>query len=336
MDYQILTLLQLAAQVYGIDADALHPLEGGHFASVYGFNQQGKDYVLRMLPPQENFNAAELGSTLNWMHYLAEHGCPVVKPINSQRGNLVTEIPAQSGSFLVSAVTRAAGELAERLPFEAWTAGIFHALGAATGFMHRLSEPYLSDFMESPRPAWNQADNLFQFDPPSSAHPEIAERQRYVMSHIQHLPRSRESWGLVHLDLHFANFFVDLPSEQITLFDFDDCACGWFVMDLAMLLFDWSVLSPPDRREYEIQRLVKPLLAGYCSQKHLDSFWLEQIPLFSKLLELNLYLMLAPGFDPAQPDPWVEKFLHQRKEKILQDLPITPHLSFFLNDTQIQ
>jgi Ser/Thr protein kinase RdoA (MazF antagonist) len=36
--------------------------------------------------------------------------------------------------------------------------------------------------------------------------------------------RSRNSYGLAHMDLHFGNFFVDMGQQRIQLFDFDDCA----------------------------------------------------------------------------------------------------------------
>jgi amicoumacin kinase len=244
-----------------------------------------------------------------------------VKPVHSINGKLITQIPFNNQEYLVSAVSRAHGELAERIPFKDWSDEIFFNLGAAVGKMHHLSQSYLARFPEPPRPPWNQGGNLFKFEPPITAPPAITARLSEVVNQIEELPKSPDSWGLVHLDLHFANFFVDPTNRQVTLFDFDDCACGWFMMDLGMLLFDWSVLAPPEEREVQLQRLSRPLIAGYQSQKPMDRFWLNTIPWFAKLLELNLYLMLAPGFDPGNAEPWVKKFLFEREQRILQDLP---------------
>lgn len=33
-----------------------------------------------------------------------------------------------------------------------------------------------------------------------------------------------------------------IPNKEITIFDFDDCVYGWFVMDIATLLFDILVV----------------------------------------------------------------------------------------------
>jgi hypothetical protein len=44
--------------------------------------------------------------------------------------------------------------------------------------------------------------------------------------------------------------------------------------------------------------------------------------MFAKLLELNLYMMLSPEFDPNNAESWVKKFLFQREKRILQDLPV--------------
>jgi Ser/Thr protein kinase RdoA (MazF antagonist) len=315
-------ILLNTAQAYGTTPESLRRLEGGHFASVFCFKNQEEETVLRLLPPQEGVEPDDLIPILAWMEYLSNFGCPVVKPVRSISGELVTQISIDNQKYLVSAVSCAPGELAERIPFQDWSEDIFFNLGVAVGKMHRLSDSYLAKFPAPPLPSWQQAGNLFKFQPPIIAPPAISSRHSLVMYQIGLLPTPPGSWGLVHLDLHFANFFVDRTDARVTLFDFDDCACGWFVMDLAMLLFDWSVLTPVENREAELHRLSRPLIAGYRSQKQLDQFWLDKIPWFAKLLELNLFMMLAPGFDPENTEPWIKKFLFQREQRIIQDLPV--------------
>lgn len=321
MSIDPITLLK-AAQAYGTSTESLRPLDGGHYASVFGFRNQQEEAILRLLPPLENSEAGDLLPILVWMEYLGNSGCPVVKPIRSINGELVTQIPFNNQKYLVTAVSRAHGELAERIPFDEWSEDVFYNLGSAVGKMHHLSKSYHAFFPSPPLPPWNKGSNLFNLDPPITAPPAIASRHSQVLHQIELLPMPTDAWGLVHLDLHFANFIVDRTDGQVTLFDFDDCACGWFVMDLAMLLFDWSVLAPADDREDELHRLSRPLIAGYRSQQHLDRSWLETIPWFTKLLELNLFMMLTPGYDPADADSWVQKFLFQREQRILQDQPV--------------
>lgn len=341
IDFPTPEILACAAQAYGVDLNASTPLSGGHATAVYRLPWPQEDrrsllhpelahlprqpahVVLRLLPPGNELTEISLRSILDWMQYLSVNGCPVVSPVFSQAGKPVTIIPTASGVCLASAVTEAEGELAENIPFASWSQEIFWNLGAAVGKMHHWSQAYLATASPS-RPPWNQAGNLFNHPTHPNSPPAIAALQEQVMQQVSRLPQEHDAWGLTHLDLHFANFFADLTHHRVTLFDFDDCALGWFVMDLAMLLFDWSVLAPPERREFELLRLSKPLLAGYCSQQTLSPFWLEQIPLFARLLELNLYLDLAPGYVPSQANGWVDKFLFQRQERILDQMPVIP------------
>jgi Ser/Thr protein kinase RdoA (MazF antagonist) len=149
----------------------------------------------------------------------------------------------------------------------------------------------------------------------------ILEKRKKLLGLIQTLPKDRESYGLAHLDLHFGNFFVDIEQRLITLFDFDDCAYGWYLMDVATLLFDILVVYDlPDKESFGT-RFLENLLKGYLSQKPLSLFWLNQLPHFLKLLEIGVYIMLYRQYDPTSADNWVGKFMLNRQERIEQDIP---------------
>jgi Ser/Thr protein kinase RdoA (MazF antagonist) len=51
---------------------------------------------------------------------------------------------------------------------------------------------------------------------------------------FEHLTPTVDDYGLVHGDLNPTNFHVN--DNQITLFDFDDCAYKWFINDIAIAL----------------------------------------------------------------------------------------------------
>ena len=102
---------------------------------------------------------------------------------------------------------------------------------------------------------------------------------------------------LTHMDLHFGNFFVGIHSQRVTLFDFDDCAYGWYIMDIAMLLFDVLVVyDQPDHQQFG-QRFLTNVLRGYIPSMPDSAFWVEQLPLFLKLLEISLFITLYRGDD---------------------------------------
>jgi len=147
------------------------------------------------------------------------------------------------------------------------------------------------------------------------------EKRSHVLNAIQKLPKTSSAYGLTHMDLHFGNFFVDTASQQITLFDFDDCAYGWTIMDIAMLLFDVLVVyDQPDRHEFG-ERFLTNVLRGYISFMPDSLFWVKQLPLFLKLLEISMFMTLyRPELMPTGDD-WVSKFMRGRKERIQKDLP---------------
>jgi Ser/Thr protein kinase RdoA (MazF antagonist) len=153
------------------------------------------------------------------------------------------------------------------------------------------------------------------------ADPLILEKRAQVLSLIQALPKGRDSYGLAHLDQHFGNFFVDAARQQILLFDFDDCAYGWCIMDIAMLLFDVLVVyAGPDRRQFG-ERFLENVLRGYRTHMPISQFWVSQLPHFLKLLEIGIYVMLHRAYDPATADGWVNKFMPERRYRIEHELP---------------
>jgi Ser/Thr protein kinase RdoA (MazF antagonist) len=148
----------------------------------------------------------------------------------------------------------------------------------------------------------------------------LKNKQARLLQRIQALPKPSEAYGLIHCDLHFGNFFIHVTEQVITLIDFDDCAYGWFSMDIAILLFDILVLYPGLDKEGFGRKFLRNFLKGYLNENPLSGFWLEQIPLFLKLLEINIYDMVAK-LHPHDPGDWGTKSLLGRKERLENDLP---------------
>ncbi len=93
---------------------------------------------------------------------------------------------------------------------------------------------------------------------------------------------------LIHADAHPANVLVS--GEQLGLIDFDDCAWGWPVFDMAVSL--WSASSAP-----RFPELRDRFLTGYASRRALPRDVLSQFDLF--LLMRSLMLI---GWSDARPD----------------------------------
>ena len=311
--------LNFAVSLYGISVSELQPLRGGHFTHVYAFRRDDRNYILRLTPPSDETDVQAQRSILAWMAYLAAQGAFVPEPLPSQNGNLVEVIPMPEGEWLVVAFTQAEGILSEEVSLDQWDTGQFRMLGMSIGKMHVIARGYVpSDDVSYPQ--WETGGNLFSHQLRNELW--LKERQSLLLEQIRSLPRPADAYGLVHCDLHFGNFFVDAARQRITLIDFDDCAYGWFTMDIAVLLFDVLVLyAGPDKDEYA-RNFLRDFLTGYLAENPLSQFWLEQLPLFLKLLEINVYDMVAK-FYPVDADEWVMKFMLGRKERLENDLPYT-------------
>ena len=143
---------------------------------------------------------------------------------------------------------------------------------------------------------------LYPLDLRLTAAPWLLEKHLRVRNIIQKLPKNASSYGLTHMDLHFGNFFIETASQRITLFDFDDCAYGWYIMDIAMLLFDVLVVyDQPDRQQFG-QRFLTNVLRGYIPSMPDNAFWVEQLPLFLKLLEISIFMRFYRADDASPTD----------------------------------
>jgi Ser/Thr protein kinase RdoA (MazF antagonist) len=309
------------ADLYGVSVTQLAPMSGGHANHVYEYQDGSRNCVLRVTPPNKDTDLKAMRSILEWLAFLGSHGGPVPCPLRSRKDNLIELVDQDGQVYIAVAFEKAPGILAENMELADWTDGLFQSLGDSLGSCHRIAREYVPR-EEYKRPDWTKLTNCFHPEADlEGADPLILDKYAQVLSLITKLPKDKESYGLAHLDLHFGNFFIDAGTQKITLIDFDDCAHGWYIMDIAMLLFDVLVVySGPDPNQFG-KRFLQNLLTGYRRQKPIQPFWLAQLPVFLKLLEISLYLMLYRSFDPASPDGWSGKFMPGRREQILREIP---------------
>ncbi len=314
--------IDAAARRYGVTAADLAPMAGGHATHVYSFTHGGKACVLRITPPNGEIDLPAMRAILPWMHFLAAGGASVAAPVPSQNGHLIEPFEQDGQPYIAVAFERAPGIRGEELTFDQWNDALFARLGQTAGAMHALAKAYTPPSVELKRPAWDAATNCFHPTepfPPSEA--IVAEKQARIVEYVQALPKDADSYGLIHADLHGGNFFVDVATNTITVFDFDDCAYGWYVMDIAMSVFDMLVLYPGADREAFTTRFLQSYLRGYRAANTLSAFWLGQLPHFLKLLEIGVYAEVRTYYDPADTDSWVGRFMAHRKARIEHDVP---------------
>jgi len=179
---------------------------------------------------------------------------------------LLEQLEQDDKRYIVTAFEESEGTLAERIPPTEWTNELYRSIGNAAGKMHAVSKRYQPAHPDHTRPHWFDG---FEIQDATSKlatfTDETREKLPTLIQELKTLPTYPADYGLIHDDLHFANFMIE-PDGKVTIIDFDDCAYGWFAMDAAMALFDVLVLyhatNKADKRAFA-RRFMGNYLSGY-------------------------------------------------------------------------
>ncbi len=314
------TILKEALNRYDLPNQDVQRLDG--FESfIFNVHQHGEEKILRIGHDSRRSASDVLGEAA-FLNYLADHSLSVPQVFPDLKGNLASTLPAEDHScFIATLFSKAEGHPPTR---EAWQPELFEHMGQFLGKLHHLSKSY---HPASPRHRRfdikqdfaNMEQTGINHLPPQDA--PILEVYRDLVKRIQSLPKNPQSYGLIHIDFHRGNFFIT-DEGRITLFDFDDCQYAWFIYDIAMALFyaiPHDCQQEEDRDNAEI--FLSHFWQGYQKENALDESWLEKIPLFLNLREIDLYMIIHRSFDIHNLDPWCASFMENRREKILKHVP---------------
>jgi Ser/Thr protein kinase RdoA (MazF antagonist) len=301
---------------YGIQHEDIQILDG--FESfIYNVTKDDREFILRIGHDARRSPDLVHGEA-EFLNHLAAGGLSVPRVLPSLDGHLVETVPAADGSHFVAALfTKAPGNHPTR---NDWQPSLYRKMGRFMGKLHKLSTAFTPS-----QPRYRRLDIEDDFKEmldtakrhlPPSDEPVIGVYQENLNA-IRSLPKNDTVYGLCHIDFHGGNFFLT-DDGQITLFDFDDCQYAWFIYDVAMALF---YTLPHDCRSPEELAAAETFLcefwSGYQTEYNLDESWLEAIPLFLRLREIDLYFAIHRSMDLDNLDPWCTSFMERRREKIL-------------------
>jgi len=212
----------------------------------------------------------------------------------------------------------------EGVPIEEY----FRNWGRALGQMHALSKKYAPKSATIKRPEWFELDSFTQIDErvPESL-PAVREKFERLLERLAALPRDRDSYGLIHRDFNDGNFTVDYDNGDMTIFDFDDACYFWFMYELACA---WeggigrAMFRPLDKRQAFMDRYMEQVLEGYNRENSLSAEWLERLPLFLQVIQMEEFLHYVQYLDG--PDEEIQAGLNYKRRCIEEDIP---YLGFF-------
>lgn len=275
-------LLEFAAKNYGFDVSTLCFVSDST-NQIYIFNMEGKPYILRFSQrPVTCINQTK--AEMDWLYYLASNHVNVSLPLKASNDSLVITTEEDGKHYIITAFETASGQFWDKNDPNRWNEKIFYNWGKVMGDIHRLTKDYKPSSASEVRGTFTGKEALSDSIKTCPSVNKIAED---LVSKIMSLPKDKDSYGLIHYDVHPWNFYID--GDKINVFDFDDSLYGWFALDIGVALYHALWWGRPDdvgKANAFIPVIIESFLKGYLSSNHLDDFWFSKIPLFMKFRQI--------------------------------------------------
>lgn len=314
-------ILEEAACRYGVDRKALIFIRD--FENfVYEFAHNGEKYIMR-LTHSSHRTSKMIEAEAHWIQYLYENGARVSRVINSSRNRLVETVEAVNSSFFVTVFEKAPGGEVDRKNPEEWNDKLFETWGQVVGKFHNLSKSYVPEEGSALRPQWFEDELIVNADKYLAPLGQVfIEKQKELMEAMHVLKGDRNSFGLIHTDVHDGNFFIN--GDEMTVFDFDDCNYNWYMNDAAIVLF-YILFREVNLKIEERRKIAENFMncfwRGYNKENKLEPKWIEQIPLFLKFREMLVFSVLCKKWDINNLNEKQSELFNYMKYSIENDVP---------------
>ena len=223
-------LQEFAATAYGFDASTLR-LISNSTNEVYQFRKGDQAFILRVAQRPAEWVARTIAE-MDWLDYLSRRRVSVSLPLRSRSGELVVGAQDAGGHYVLSAFTMATGRFWDKNDPNRWNATVFHNWGKVMGDLHTLTKEYVPLNGQHLRDTFAERESIPE---KLQACPTVYASAQETLHEILSLPVDKDSYGLIHYDLHPWNSLLE--GEQINVFDFDDCLYGWFALDMGVALY---------------------------------------------------------------------------------------------------
>ena len=235
--------------------------------AVFAISTANASYILRLHPPGR-VDEASLRAELIWLLAIRQRtGLLAPLPVSNASGKLhasyVPPMLASAGSIHAVLFERLPG--AEK-PASAYTVADARAVGCYLAKLHRDAQfappagfkPYRLDFSElsEAASAYHQAhENGGLSSKQMQVFRAVAVRARQAMTGES---QPKAQFGFIHADLLAKNALFN--GNTVAALDFEYCAWGYFLYDLAPLLWEFR-----GRRAADYDELEDAMWAGYIS-----------------------------------------------------------------------
>ena len=236
------------------------------------FISDGEDkYVIRVYSYRWR-SKAEIQEELQLLQLLHQNNISVSFPIADKTNNLIQEILAPEGPRFLVLFSFAAGDKVRILDVNSC-----FQVGSLMAKIHNYTANKTVDRVhytveELVKNSYGQLTVFFSESLPEMKYLKVINQ--VISEAINSVDQSKLSKGIVHLDIWYDNFSITSENE-ITIFDFDFCGNGWFLLDIAYFCKQLFFIEA-DKETYE--QKVNSFLTGYRKTRELSDEEIALIP----------------------------------------------------------
>ena len=276
-------ILSQAADLYLFDIDTIRLISSTKYSpnDIYSFIKDDKKYILRIATHDEDHLFKTTGE-MEWIAFLHNRNILVSMPLTINDGQLVVSI-YDNKYHAICAFEKIKGRHCDKNDPKTWNNDVIEDWGYIMGCMHRETKDFKISNEKFKRGIFDGKD-IDGSDILEKAFSQIPVIQKYateLISKLLSLPRTKDTWGLIHNDLHQNNFLV--KNNKIYPFDFDDSIYGYFALDIGIALHH-ALHNANDKSDAD--RIILQFMKGYKKANKLDEQSLKSILSFIKYRQL--------------------------------------------------
>ena len=298
-------LLEFAAKIYDFDKATLSFISNST-NQIYVFQKSRKYYILRF----SNGILSHTKAEMEWLFYLSKNNIRVGLPLKTIHGELVTSMQDSGKNFIITSFAVVTGMPWDKNNPQKWNNQIFYNWGKTMGDIHHITKDFVFSSDVVTRDTFN---GRFALSDSVKTCPSVNAIVEDLISEIMELPKDKNSYGLIHNDMHQWNFHVD--ENNINVFDFDDSLYGWYALDIGIALYHglWWGRKDNDGNDFT-NNIIKNFLDGYLSANKLSDFWIAKIPMFMTFRQICKFSWF---FDPTNIDEHQRERIYNIENNIL-------------------
>ncbi len=314
-------ILKQAGQLYNVRAANANTM-GNSGNKIFEVKTDHESFILRASEYSQK-NKEHIAFELQWIDYLSDTLDSIVKPVKSVNDNHYEIIHTDNKDYILCLFEKAHGKIIDSNNPEEFNEDIFFSLGALMGNMHKLTVKYEGNII-NPEFEWDNDEFSWRKNYPILDE-DVRLHERKYYNYIRALPKSKDSYGIIHYDIHTDNFFVE--NNKIKLFDFYDCQFNWYAADIASAVFfmvqkgagPLKHKSEKERTEFAEAYLIS-YLKGYLQTNLMPEYWIDKINLFMKYQMTDEY-RAAQSYRSDELLHLRQWYLNWHKDRIINDLP---------------